>query len=153
PNWLKNIGRMMMSGLLLAINPMALATRLLQVARNGVNAFKDYLGIRSPSRLFMALGGHTVEGFARGIAGGQQRPAAAMTRLARGVAAAGALGMAGGAGGLATASAAVPSRPAMAVTINVYQQPGQDGAQLAREIRRELHRLDGVAQRSSYQED
>ena len=66
PDWLKSIGKLMMSGLLMAINPMALAAKLIDVAKNGITAFKAYLGIKSPSRVFMALGNHVTGGLERG---------------------------------------------------------------------------------------
>lgn len=94
PGWLAGIGRAMMDGLLLALNPEALAQRLLQIARNGVTAFKNYFGIKSPSRLFMAMGGHLTGGLALGIDRGGQGPLRAMGKLATGVAGAGAIALA-----------------------------------------------------------
>jgi phage-related protein len=41
-----------------------------RMAQSAVNAAKDFLGIQSPSRLMMAVGGDTIEGFRLGIAGG-----------------------------------------------------------------------------------
>ncbi|WP_459663676.1 phage tail tape measure protein [Novosphingobium sp. 11B] len=93
PDWLKNIGSMMMQGLLLAINPMALAWKLLDVAKNGVTAFRNYLGIKSPSRLFMAMGGHVAGGLERGIDENRHGPVRAIGRMASGVAAAGAVSL------------------------------------------------------------
>lgn len=150
-----SMGADIVRGLINGVLSMAgsAVSTFLNLAESVGGGFARQLDIHSPSRVFMAYGRYTAEGLRMGINQGAGRPVAAMTRLARGVAAAGAIGMVGGMGGMAPAGAATPARAPMAVTINVYQQPGQDGAQLAREIRRELQRLDGVAQRSSYQED
>jgi hypothetical protein len=48
PAWLSNIGGMMMQGLLAMIDPFGLRNKLLEVARNGVDAFKAFFGIKSP---------------------------------------------------------------------------------------------------------
>lgn len=158
PAWLQNIGKMMMDGLLLAINPMALAEKLISVAKNGITAFKDYLGIKSPSRVFMALGQYTTEGLADGIDKGGRKPLGAMRSLAGGVAAAGALSLTPMAASAATGQAD-KSAPSVAgqgggsgltVTININQQPGEDAQALAERVRRELERMAGKAARSSY---
>ena len=96
PDWLKSIGSMMMQGLLMAINPMALAWKLVDLAKNGVKAFKAYFGIKSPSRLFMAMGGHLSSGLERGIDRTRQAPVKAMGRMAEGVAATGARALSSG---------------------------------------------------------
>jgi len=94
PEWLKSIGKMMMTGLLMAINPMALADRLLSVARNGLTAFKKYFGIKSPSRVFMTMGDHLTTGLERGIDGGSRGPMRAVGKMAAGVMAAGSIALA-----------------------------------------------------------
>jgi hypothetical protein len=45
---MRNIGSMMMQGLLNSIPIVGLASRLLQVAKYGIKAFRDYFGIKSP---------------------------------------------------------------------------------------------------------
>lgn len=157
PGWMKSIGKAMMQGLLLAINPLALGVKLIQMAKNGIAAFKKYLGIESPSRVFMALGAHTAEGLARGIDRGGRRAVGSMSRLAAGVTAAGSLALAPVAPAAASSAAGQPAAaPAGAgLTVNIYvnQQPGQDARQLAIEIRRELEQLDRIRQRGTYQDD
>jgi len=174
PGWLTNIGKMMMAGLLAAINPLALGARLIQMAKTGIQQFKDYLGIRSPSRVFMGLGSDTAAGLILGLQRGERGVLDAAGHMAnrmiaestRGLAGAqqGVLGAAGrvatgmvAAGSLAAAPASASSAPAsgttgggLTVTINIQQRPGQDAAELAREIRRELERMAGQAARSSY---
>ncbi|WP_333882854.1 phage tail tape measure protein [Sphingobium yanoikuyae] len=151
PDWMRNIGSMMMQGLLFAINPMALGKKLIDMAKYGIQQFKAYLGIKSPSRVFMALGGHVAGGLERGIDGNRHGPARAAGRMAAGVAAAGALAMAAPAVGArrpaATSTAAAPTAP---ITIQVYAAPGMDVKELAREVRRELAAAKGRQERSSY---
>ncbi|MFN3552948.1 MAG: hypothetical protein ACK4UL_07540 [Novosphingobium meiothermophilum] len=129
PDRLRTIGRLMMDGLLLAINPMALAAKLITVAKNGMTAFKNYLGIKSPSRLMMQMGGHMTAGLGMGLEQGGGRPVRAMGRMA-------------GAGAMALASPA-PARVAAAappaaakVEIHVHQQPGEDANALAQRVAR-----------------
>lgn len=148
PAWLTNIGRMMMDGLLLAINPAALAIKLIQMARNGITAFKTYLGIKSPSRLMMEMGGHVATGLGMGLDQGKGQPVRAMGRMAGAVAGAGAMALAPAASA-APSAAAAQSRP---VTINVYQQPGEDAQGLAERVA-ELVRKAERSQRLRSQED
>jgi TP901 family phage tail tape measure protein len=160
PDWLKGIGKAMMTGLLMAINPLALGAKLIGMAKNGITAFKNYLGIKSPSRVFMALGQHTTEGLAMGIDRGGKRPVGAMRGLAAGVAAAGSFSLtpiAASAAGQQNAGVPAfgqqPATTGMTVTINIQQQPGEDAQALAERVRRELERLAGQAARSSYRDD
>lgn len=153
PSWLSNLGRMMMQGLLLAINPMALALKLIDVAKNGITAFKNYLGIKSPSRLMMQMGGHVATGLAQGIDGGSGKPRRAMGQLAAGVARAGAVSltpMAAGGGGVGQGGA-LPGGGS--ITIQVYGAPGQSVEQLADVVMRKLEAAKGVKGRSSYEGD
>lgn len=70
---LVQIGRDMIAGLVRGIQnagPMVLRA-LLGVATNAVSGVKDFLGIKSPSRLFMQIGGFVSEGLAIGITNGK----------------------------------------------------------------------------------
>lgn len=89
PGKMLAIGGQIIAGLLAGLNPGALKDRLLSIAKTGVNAFKNFFGIKSPSRLFEAMGGHLTGGLALGIDKGAQGPLAAARRLSAGVAAAG----------------------------------------------------------------
>ena len=153
PSWLSNLGKSMMQGLLMAINPMALALKLIDVARNGITAFKNYFGIKSPSRLMMQMGGHVATGLAQGIDGGSGRPRQAMGRMAAGVARAGAVSLSpiAPAGGGITQGGAPGAGGT--VTIQVYGAPGQSVEELANVIMRKLDQAKGVARRSSYEGD
>ncbi|QOV92621.1 hypothetical protein [Novosphingobium sp. ES2-1] len=132
PGWMTNIGRMMMEGLLMAINPMALAVKLISMAKTGVQAFKNYLGIKSPSRLMMEMGGHVASGLGIGLDQGRGRPVRAMGRMAGAVAGAGAMALAPAAGAAPAAAAAQMSK----VEIHVHQQPGEDAQALAERVAR-----------------
>ncbi|WP_333839158.1 phage tail tape measure protein [Novosphingobium sp.] len=157
PGWLKSLGGMMMEGLLAMLDPSRLVVRLLQVARAGVTAFKNYFGIKSPSRLMMEMGGHIATGLGHGIDGSAARPMRAMDRMAARVAGAGALSLASpsfapaggasrtGAGGAQAAAAAAP------ITIHIHQQPGESAEALADRVMRLLERRDD--RRASYADD
>ena len=148
PSWLTNIGKAMLQGLLLAINPMALGARLIHMAKNGITAFKNYLGIESPSRVFMGLGEDTAAGMAIGLQRGEKGVLGAAGRMATGMVAASSLAAAPAMAGQGPASTTAGS--GMTVTINIQQQPGQDARALAEEVARQLDRLAGQAARSSY---
>ncbi len=151
PDWMKSIGRNMLNGLLMAISPLALARHLITVAKTGINAFKDYLGIKSPSRVFMAMGAHTSEGLARGIEQGGARATGAMSRLARGVTAAGAMSLTP----VPARGGAAPLHPAgggIALTIHINQQPGEDAQDLANRVVQLIERRTAIATRRSYED-
>nr|WP_282599565.1 phage tail tape measure protein [Novosphingobium sp. SG720] len=148
--WLKNIGGMMMQGLLAMIDPFGLRNRLLEVARNGIKAFKDFFGIKSPSRLMMQMGGHLTAGLGHGIDGGARHPLRAMGKMAAGVASAGALSLAGPS--LAAPSAGPGFAPRSAQTLGggvkidqivIHQQPGENTDMLVDRLIREIERRSG----------
>lgn len=142
PAWMKSIGSMMMDGLLMALNPVLLANRLLAVARGGITAFKNFFGIKSPSRLMMQMGGHVATGLAMGLDQGRGRPIRSMGRLAAGVAGAGALSLAGPAGA-APAAGMAPAAAARPIEIHIHQQPGESADELARRVAKLLERRGG----------
>lgn len=155
PAWLSTIGRAMMDGLLLAINPMALAVKLVSMAKNGITAFKNYLGIKSPSRLMMQMGGHVATGLAQGIAGGSGKPRRAMDRMASDVARAGAISLSPGpsAGRTAPAGGIATAGQGGSITVHVYGAQGQSVDDLAQAVIRKLEAVQGVRARSSYEGD
>uniref|UniRef100_UPI000AD8C12A hypothetical protein n=1 Tax=Novosphingobium rosa TaxID=76978 RepID=UPI000AD8C12A len=85
PNWMKTIGGAMMSGLLMAINPGLLSARLVEIARAGITAFKNFFGIKSPSRLMMQMGGHIATGLADGVDGNSHHARQSMRRMGQGM--------------------------------------------------------------------
>lgn len=146
--WLSKIGRQMMDGLLLAINPMALGAKLIQVAKNGIAAFKSYLGIKSPSRVFMGLGEDTAAGMAVGLQRGEKGVLGAAGRMATGMVTASSLAAAPVAAAVGPASGGGGSGFAVSITIN--QQPGEDADALAERVARKIEQLAARAARSSY---
>lgn len=158
----------MIDGLLIAINPMALATKLLEVARTGITAFKNYFGIKSPSRLFMAMGGHLTSGLALGVAGGAPDAVRSVRRMATGVAAAGAISLAPVQPALARTGGLTPIRPASPalaaaarggamgggpIEIHVHPAPGQSPDEIAEAVMRKLERARGMQARRSFEGD
>ena len=139
PAWLRNIGTMMMNGLLDGIPIVGLASRLLQVAKYGIKAFRDYLGIKSPSRLMMEMGGHIATGLGYGIDGGAHRPIRSMGRMAASVASAGALAMSGP----SAQGKAIGRGVAAPITIHIHQQPGEDAHALADRVVQLIERKRG----------
>ncbi|MDK4806068.1 MAG: phage tail tape measure protein [Novosphingobium aromaticivorans] len=123
--------------------------------------FAAALGIHSPSRVFMAMGGHVADGLRLGIDGGRDGAASAARRMALGVATAGALTLSpasatalprmGGPGpARSTPNAAMPMAGPVSITIQIHAAPGMDVKDLARQVRRELEAAQGVAARSRY---
>lgn len=153
PDWLKNVGKMMMAGLLSAINPLALGTRLIQMAKNGITAFKNYLGIKSPSRVFMALGAHTADGLARGIDRGGRRAVGSMSRLAAGVTAAGAMSLTPVAASASATPAMQSAAAGFSLTLNIYQQPGESAEKFAERVVALIERKAGIKARRGYQDE
>lgn len=151
PDWLKSIGTAMMRGLLMAINPMALAAKLISVAKNGITAFKKYLGIKSPSRVFMALGEHTGEGLAIGMDRKGPRVARAAGKLATGAAAAGALALSPTP--IAARSPGTCAQPlTINATFNLTQKNGETDDEFAERIMRKLEELMKKGRRSDYED-
>lgn len=65
-------GRMIMQGLVAGVRAMLgeVASAVIGVANGAVARFKGVLGIKSPSRVFAALGGYTMEGLTMGLTRG-----------------------------------------------------------------------------------
>jgi len=120
---------------------------------------KDFLQVKSPSRLFMAMGGHVAQGLAIGIDRGGRDAIGSMRRVAGGVAAAGAMAispaMAGGP--LQPASrapiGATSAQAPMHVEIHIHARDGQDPKEIAKQVMRELEKLKGVKKRSDFGDD
>ena len=95
PGKFSEFGGMIMQGLISGIKNMAGGVKDV-VAGMGDSVggwFKDKLGIKSPSRVFMQFGGDTAEGLAVGIAANKDRPLKQVTGMAKQVAAAGAIAL------------------------------------------------------------
>jgi hypothetical protein len=150
------IGKAIVQGLISGIlgNPMGVFNALKRIVGIGIDKIKAFLGIKSPSRLFMALGNHVSAGMALGIDGGRGRAVQSAQRLAEGIARGGMprLSMAGGGNGQGGAGDSAGFSIG-SVTIVIKQLAGQDAKELAREVIKEIEKLAGVSKRSSYEDD
>lgn len=144
PAWFQNTGSMILRALLNAFPITALATRFLDMSKSAKQSFKDFWGIKSPSRVMMEMGGHIATGLGMGVDNHAHRPRQAMRRM--GTAMAGALAV--GSPSMVAAHGAPSGN-----TINVYQLPGEDGEALARRIDRLLAERDRTHRLSSYNDD
>lgn len=154
PGRFTNFGSMIVDGL---INGFKEKFGALQSAVTGLGGkvsgwFKDKLGIRSPSRVFMQFGSDTAEGLALGIAANQNSPLKQVAGMAKQVAAAGALSLAAGMSfasdiqfdnraPISSASQGVSQQsPTIYNTFNVYASPGMDEEGLARLVEKYVDR-------------
>lgn len=144
PAWFQNTGSMILRALLNAFPPTALAMRFLEMSKTAKQSFKDFWGIKSPSRVMMEMGGHIATGLGMGVDNHAHRPRQAMRRM--GTAMAGALAV--GSPGMADAHGARGGN-----TINVYQLPGEDGEALARRVADLLDQRHRAHRLSSYADD
>lgn len=152
PGYLSGIGRMMMNGLLLAINPLALGAKLITMAKTGITAFKNYLGIKSPSRLMMEMGGHISTGLGMGIDRGRGGPVRAMGRMAGAVAGAGALSLSPvSARAPAAAGAAAPAQ--VVNHFHITQAPGEDAQSLAERVAELVRQAEEKRKRRGFGDD
>jgi hypothetical protein len=123
----------------------ALRDKVSKMAGDTVDWFKGKLGIQSPSRVFMAFGGHISEGLALGIERSQQLASRAALALAASAAVAASPGMAAGitptAAGLARPQASAPrTLGGGTYNITINATPDMDPQAIARAVRLELDR-------------
>ncbi|MFS4437840.1 phage tail tape measure protein [Paracoccaceae bacterium GXU_MW_L88] len=106
PAFMREIGTQMLQGLMSGIKSKfgAVKEAIGGVGDGAKNWLKNRLGIRSPSRVFMALGGHISEGLAVGIQRREGLATARMEGLRRKLIGAGAAGGVALSGGMAAAS-------------------------------------------------
>lgn len=165
-------GTMIIQGLINGIRSMGGAVKdaVITTASSAMGWFAEKLGIESPSRVFMQMGGFVSEGAAIGIRNRMPMVEKAAQVMAAGVMAAGALapvnaqiiqppaiafdvrppitaalGNVAGAGQAGTwAAPAAASRPLAGdhIEINIHAAPGMDPQELARAVSRELDRRD-----------
>lgn len=154
-------GRAIMDGLVNGISQRIAAIKSLVTGIAGKVAgwFRGVLGIKSPSRVFMAMGGHIAGGLALGIAGGQGAAFAAVDRMASGVAERGfampsIAPIGAGGGGRGTGAGGGGQAVSIGdVTIHLHQQPGQSARDMASEIEAVFKRLmsgQSAQQRSAF---
>ncbi|SDA21671.1 phage tail tape measure protein [Sphingomonas sp. NFR15] len=162
PADLATAGKNMILGLIGGITGMlgALQSTIVNAANSAAEWFKKKLGIHSPSRVFMAFGGHIMTGLSNGIAGGEDGPVGRIDSLSKRLTAAMVVGaaMPAVAAASATPSNALAGGAGMgmtigSVTIQVYAAAGQSPADIAKAVRAELETLQreqAARQRSSF---
>lgn len=161
-------GRNIMLGLQVGMSATVpgLIANVLSIGARIKSAFRGDMQIKSPSRVFMGYGRFMTQGLALGIDGGSADAQAAMQRLSRGLARPPAINYLSSATSVPARGAAAPGGTTAAsaaptinfhgpITIQLQQQPGEDGAALARQIQGELarHAQAAAARRASSYED
>jgi len=136
----------------------AIKSTILSIGKSVAGWFRGVLGIHSPSRVFMGLGGHIARGLAIGVDKGAAEPVQRIRSLAARMTTAVSIGAATPviAAGPATAppiAAAGTAAGAAPITIQIVQLPGEDAAALARRVADEIERRRGAARRSNYEDD
>jgi TP901 family phage tail tape measure protein len=93
PARLSEAGANLIKGLVRGITGKLASVRaaIVGAAKSAIGWFKGALGIRSPSRVFMGLGGYLTQGLAIGIDRGRQAPVDQIRRIASRIIAAGAV--------------------------------------------------------------
>ncbi|MES2905027.1 MAG: phage tail tape measure protein [Pseudomonadota bacterium] len=135
----RTVGSQIVDGLVAGIRaaPGRVWDALKSIVLAGITNIRAFLGIASPSRLFMQMGGFMTDGLAIGLDDGASRPLRSMQRLATGVAS----GMAVAASPFAVAAQPASGQrtqsaaaPAGNYTFNIYQQAGESAEDLAKRI-------------------
>lgn len=154
PSKFTEFGGMLISGLISGIKAKfsALKDTVTGLGDSVGGWFKDKLGIRSPSRVFMQFGSDTAEGLAVGIAANKNSPLKQVAALSKQVAAAGAMSMAAGmsfAGDIqfdnrapisAQSSGSGTAQSSGPITIHVHAAAGMNEQALAQLVQRELEK-------------
>lgn len=154
-----SVGKQIIDGLVAGITaaPGKIWAALKNIISGAWTSAKDFLGINSPSRLFMAMGGGISQGLAVGIDRGGRQPMGSMKRLAAGVAAAGAMSLAPAYAATGAPGSRGPGPggggDTWHVTIKVVARDGQSAQDIAREVKRELDRLQDSRRRTSFDDD
>lgn len=154
------IGVQLMVGLINGISSRAsaLKEKLLGLGKQAVGWFKNVLGIKSPSRVFMGLGGYMTEGLALGLSRGAEEPIARMRRLAGQVAAAMAVGAVGATPAAAASGTGGPGGRApviiqMSVSITIAAGAGDSAEDIAEKVKAKLEAAARDAANSGYEDD
>jgi len=168
PEKFQQFGIDLLQGFISGIKHMAgsVGSVLTNVVGGAVGRFKDFLGIRSPSRLFAELGGFTLQGYSAGLEQQQDEPVKTVLALGQRLrkAAAGiVLGSAvastpvmAAASPAASAQHGTSAAPTIHYEIHIHAAPGQDAQAIARAVRAELdqrERQRQARQRSALADD
>ncbi|GHU09886.1 hypothetical protein AGMMS50225_11950 [Betaproteobacteria bacterium] len=177
PGTFTAFGSMIIDGLINGITGKAVALRdsISMAIGDGIDAAKAKLGINSPSRVFAAIGGFTMQGMTEGIAANMRGPLDAIKGFSAQLAAAGAVALtpalaigsmapppgsaaplpaltrAAPAGGMAGSAASASMIGATTIQITVNPAPGMDEKALAELVARKIRetQLSAAAQARS----
>lgn len=162
PNQLVDVGRNLILGLIRGITGMLgqLKSTVVNAASSAANWFKQKLGIRSPSRVFIGYGGDMMDGLSAGIARGERAPIGRIDSLTRSLTAALAIGTATPSiaampgGGLPASGAPGAAAPAPIGDVHIHiNGANRDAQDIATEVERILRKLqagDRSAGRASF---
>ncbi|MFV0645189.1 MAG: hypothetical protein ACK5NN_11930, partial [Sphingomonadaceae bacterium] len=164
-----SIGRNIIDGLAAGIRaaPMAVWNALKGVVMGGVTQVKDWLGIKSPSRVFMGIGDDMMAGLAIGLDKAGAGPIGKLSGITRQLAMPVALGSAAiampaqgaaWAGRVQNTGAQGSSPGALAdrIELNFHNVTARDAEDIARAVRRELERIErerASSRRADYKDD
>lgn len=157
-----NIGAQIISGLARGITaaPGAVWSALKNVVMGGVTKVKNWLGIKSPSRVFMGIGSDMMAGLNIGLDKNAAAPVGRLSKLSRQLS----RGIATGGGGLAMAAAsAAASNPTAGqqsvagnIEIHIHGVDANNTGAVAEAVRRALEEMEEEKQadlRSQYRDD
>lgn len=118
-----------------------------------VDKVKNFLGIRSPSRVFAEIGGHTTAGMALGIQRGTPAAVDSVRRMAAGITIAGAATLSAGMATAAPGPGGAPAAGGAGITIGqvsiVIEGTGMDAEAIGREVERRLRALSNQARNTA----
>lgn len=144
------IGMLIMQGLESGLDAMTLGlySKVKGIVSGMVDAAKKVLDVRSPSRVFSAIGAFTMQGLEQGLAGSESGPLKAVGDMAKKLAGIGAGVVIGGtavAGQIPldtrpplSAQASAGGLAPMQVTIQIYGAPGQGTGDIRRQVEEAL---------------
>lgn len=142
------VGKAILDGLIKPIleGGAQVVSAILGLVSKGVDAVKNFLGIRSPSRVFAEIGGHTTAGMALGIQRGTPAAVDTVRRMAAGITVAGtaalgtgmALAAPGASGSTATAAGGGITIGQVTITID---GTGMDPQAIARAVDQRLRQM------------
>ena len=160
PTTLTSLGKSMIKGLIGGISDMfpPLGAKLRELGEMIPESVKKFLGINSPSRVFMGIGKSVVKGLNLGVSRNQDSVRHAMGRLARVVSSDFApkafvhdlkLPMPSHQQSSERAGSVRGQGVSIENHFNIYQQPGEDADALARRVVELIERKAGIRQRSA----
>jgi len=160
PAKFQQFGIDLLQGFIGGIKNMAgsVGTVMTNVVGGAVDKFKNFLGIRSPSRLFAGLGGFTLQGYAKGIEQTQNEPVQAVLAMghrlrqaASGIVLGASMASAPVMAAASNSSQHSQTTPVSAqYEIHIHAAPGQDAHAIAQAVRAELDRREHERQARRY---